>query len=115
MEALTLALAQFHFIRPEWFWALLPTLFIVLFCWRQFRSSASWQQIIAPELLQHLLDQKQTGSPPQPCPVVTGHLVNRPFGSSWPHLAEANTTRTSKTGCPGHCAGLVIVHVRRGC
>ena len=61
MEALTLALAQFHFIRPEWFWALLPTLLIVLFCWRQFRSSASWQQIIAPELLQHLLDQKQTG------------------------------------------------------
>lgn len=48
-------LSQFHFLRPQWLWLLVPA---VLCVWL-LRSSAArdgdWARAIAPELLQHLI------------------------------------------------------------
>ena len=49
-------ISQFHFIRPQWFWALLPALLISALCWKQLRASEGWKKVIAPELLPFLLD-----------------------------------------------------------
>ena len=49
-------LADFHFLRP---WALLliiPVAIIVLALWRSRANHSRWQQLIAPELLTHLID-----------------------------------------------------------
>jgi len=48
-------LSQFHFIRPEWFLAIIP---LTLLCWMLLRKklfSRSWQSVIDPVLLPHLL------------------------------------------------------------
>jgi len=42
-------ISQFHFIRPQWFWALLPALLISGLCWKQLRASEGWKKVIAPE------------------------------------------------------------------
>ena len=49
-------LADFHFLRP---WALLliiPVAIIVFALWRSRANHSRWQQLIAPELLTHLID-----------------------------------------------------------
>ena len=49
------ALADFHFLRPLWLWALLPAAFLYWKTWRQLRSGRGWQGTIAEELLPHML------------------------------------------------------------
>ncbi len=48
-------LGPLHLMRPEWLWALLPAILLGLLLWRQQRSSGSWTDVIAPELLQYLI------------------------------------------------------------
>lgn len=55
MEALTNLFATFHFIRPLWFWAAVPLIMVCLFLWQQRLSSRSWEAVIEPQLLPHLL------------------------------------------------------------
>ncbi|MCW9025187.1 MAG: VWA domain-containing protein [Gammaproteobacteria bacterium] len=45
----------FHFIRPFWLWACLPLLVISVFLWRRRLLSRSWETVIDPNLLPHLL------------------------------------------------------------
>jgi Ca-activated chloride channel family protein len=57
---------QFHFLRPEWFYAILPLLIItgLLLRWRLF--SHNWQSVVDEKLLPHLLvneTQKNSVSP----------------------------------------------------
>lgn len=52
------ALNQFHFLRPLWFWAVVPALIISWLCWHTLRNSDSWKKVISPELLPHLMDQQ---------------------------------------------------------
>ena len=59
MDQLMLALSQFHFMRPFWLLMLIPCLLILLLLWRQHRPAGNWQNVIAPELLQHLLHEKE--------------------------------------------------------
>jgi len=47
--------AEFHFIRPEWFYALIPLALLLWLLWRQRLSSRSWQGVVEPRLLPHLL------------------------------------------------------------
>lgn len=49
-------LANFHFIRPEWFYALIPA--VLLFALLRYRQShhSNWEKAIDPHLLPHLLD-----------------------------------------------------------
>ena len=53
------AISQFHFLRPFWLLMLIPCLLIIFRLWRQHLSGSSWHKVIAPELLQHLLQDKQ--------------------------------------------------------
>ena len=46
---------SFHFLRPEWFYALLPLLILLWLMWRKRLTSRSWQSVVDPRLLPYLL------------------------------------------------------------
>ncbi|HEX5126981.1 MAG TPA: VWA domain-containing protein [Rhodocyclaceae bacterium] len=48
-------LSTFHFLRPAWFFALLPLAILLWQMWRQRLTSRSWQSVVDPRLLAHLL------------------------------------------------------------
>lgn len=48
-------LAQFHFLRPAWLWLLLPLALLLWTMVRRRDETRAWQNVIAPELLHHLL------------------------------------------------------------
>ncbi|HEX7762905.1 MAG TPA: VWA domain-containing protein, partial [Cellvibrio sp.] len=52
--------SQFHFSRPAWLLALAPVIVIALLLWYQKHTAKQWQQMVAPELLQYLLDGQTT-------------------------------------------------------
>lgn len=56
MDTLLTALSDFHWLRPLWLLALLPALLLALLLWRQGHQARQWRQLIAPELLHHLVD-----------------------------------------------------------
>ena len=56
-------LAAFHFLRPHWLWLLLP---MTLVFWSMFRRrdpARAWQNIIAPDLLEHLVIRRSEKQP----------------------------------------------------
>ncbi len=54
---------QLHLMRPEWLWTLLPALVLLWLLWRQRGRKGSWQSVIAPDLLRHLVsDSSGSGS-----------------------------------------------------
>jgi len=53
---------NFHFIRPQWFFALVPILVLAWFWFRRTRSGSAWQSAISKELLPVLLDIEETRS-----------------------------------------------------
>lgn len=57
---MSLMLEQFHWLRPEWLLGIFPAMAISLLLWQRKRQSSSWQTVIDPELLPHLIDGKQT-------------------------------------------------------
>ena len=58
---MTETLQQFHLMRPEWLWLLVPTALLTLLLWRQHGRSGNWSDVIAPQLLPYLLGE-QSGS-----------------------------------------------------
>ena len=48
-------MTQFHFLRPDWFWMLLPLALLLFWLWRQQLHSRSWQAVCDPQLLPYLL------------------------------------------------------------
>lgn len=60
MSAFDLLISQFHFLRPWWLAALAPVIVIALLLWYQKHNARQWQQMVAPELLQYLLDGQTT-------------------------------------------------------
>lgn len=60
MSAMDLFISQFHFLRPWWLIALIPVIIIALLLWYQKHNARQWQQMVAPELLQYLLDGHTT-------------------------------------------------------
>lgn len=53
---------DFHFLRPEWLWALLPVALVLFLLWRQQSATRRWQSVIAPQLLEHLVVRPRGGS-----------------------------------------------------
>ncbi len=50
---------EFHFLRPYWFFAIIPISFII-YCLRHYvKKGNGWQQVIDPKLLNHLITQTQ--------------------------------------------------------
>jgi len=77
---------QFHFIRPEWFYALIPLLIIYSMLLRQRLQSRSWQSFCEPELLPHLFNSEQITQRKRPLVLflITGLLVITALaGPSW--------------------------------
>lgn len=60
MNSLELISSQFHFLRPLWLWVIIPVAILLVLLWQQKRNAQQWQQMIAPELLKHLLDGQTT-------------------------------------------------------
>ena len=52
------ALSEFHWLRPEWLWALLPLAVIVRRLLRQVRRASAWETQCDPHLLEKLLIQR---------------------------------------------------------
>ena len=48
-------LSQFHFLRPYWFFALIPVVLLFIALVKRHSISQTWQSIIDPKLLPHLL------------------------------------------------------------
>ncbi len=46
---------NFHLMRPEYLWALVPAIVLGFALWRLGKRSGSWSSVISPELLPHLL------------------------------------------------------------
>jgi len=63
LQGLVSELAEFHFLRPEWFWALIPVLLIFLLLKARESSSSSWTSTIDTVLLPFLIEQ--SGQPVQ--------------------------------------------------
>lgn len=57
-EWLSELIQHFHFQRPWWLLGIPITALAIAVLWRRHASSSSWQQLIAPELLQHLMHGK---------------------------------------------------------
>ncbi|EAQ97765.2 VWA domain-containing protein [Congregibacter litoralis] len=55
---MTEVLSNFHFLRPHWLLLLLPCLLLGALLWRQRGQEASWSRIVAPELLEHLINRE---------------------------------------------------------
>ena len=49
---------EWHLMRPEWLWGLLPVLILSILLWRQRGRSASWSDVIDAELLPLLVGGK---------------------------------------------------------
>ncbi len=47
--------SSFHFLRPVWFWALIPGLGLWVLMLLEQRKSYQWRSVIAPHLLKHLV------------------------------------------------------------
>ena len=84
-------LSEFHFLRPQWLWALLP---LALLLWRLARSGGSagaWRGIVDPHLLPHLL-VRGAGSGPRRLLILLGLgwllLVLALAGPSWSRLPQ---------------------------
>ena len=48
-----------HFLRPEWFFALLPLLIILILIWKSERLNSTWSRYISPHLANFLVSKSQ--------------------------------------------------------
>ena len=53
-------IADFHFLRPFWFGALIPLALLIWLYSQRSRSSSSWEAVCDPQLLPHILLRKPT-------------------------------------------------------
>ncbi|MEJ2419313.1 MAG: hypothetical protein P8Y45_20795, partial [Exilibacterium sp.] len=63
-------LNDFHFLRPAWLLTLLPAVMLLWLLWRQTRRNTRWQDVIAPELIGHLLTGQLTQAQKLPLAAV---------------------------------------------
>lgn len=49
-----------HFLRPEWFLALLPLIAILLLLWKNTKISTTWERYISPHLAKVLVNTSET-------------------------------------------------------
>jgi Ca-activated chloride channel homolog len=51
--------AEFHFLRPEWLWALPPALLAIAFLAQRRLAPGSWQRVVDPALIPYVLSSSQ--------------------------------------------------------
>ena len=59
-------LMDFHFLRPYWLIALLPAVFFVAGLWQRRAKGTTWEKVIDPALISHLLKQPDTSPSANP-------------------------------------------------
>ncbi len=85
------ALANFHWLRP-WALLLIPVALVCCYAlWRRQSNQSQWQQVIAPELLPHLLQGPTGATARWPIYSLAGGLIIAAFalaGPSWEKLPQ---------------------------
>lgn len=56
---MSIPMHDFHFIRPEWFWLVLPTLAVWLALFQIKKRQSGWQSVIAPHLYAQIISGSQ--------------------------------------------------------
>lgn len=59
MNALLMALQDFHFIRPLWLLGAFPAVLLVYLLWKRQVGYGNWDKVISPHLLPHLIQGSQ--------------------------------------------------------
>ena len=84
-------MTEIHLMRPEWLWILVPALVLMLLLWRQRGRSGSWNDVIAPELLSHLVGDSAGGRSTNLLPLIfVGWVVAAlaASGPSWQKIPQ---------------------------
>ena len=84
-------ISAFHFLRPLWLLALLPLILLLWLMWRRRLVSRSWQRVVDPRLLAHLLIGKNARQGPWAMVAVgLGGLlaILALAGPAWQKLAQ---------------------------
>ncbi|MFK7974547.1 MAG: VWA domain-containing protein [Halioglobus sp.] len=82
---------EFHFMRPEWLWLILPAVLIALALWYQRDRAGSWQSVIAPHLLEHLVGDQTLQRTFNVLPIIIAAWVLAAVaasGPSWQKLPQ---------------------------
>ncbi len=77
-------LSQFHLMRPEWLWALIPALVLSLLLWRVRSRSGGWSDVIAPDLLPFLIGKSAGKKAPNLLPFIFAAWIIAVLGASGP-------------------------------
>jgi Ca-activated chloride channel family protein len=82
-------LTEFHFIRPYWLLAIIPSVVIVILLLRNKLSTGNWTSVCDAELLPYLLEEKATTQ--SRWPLTTGTIATLLViialaGPTWKHL-----------------------------
>ncbi|MEP4485161.1 MAG: VWA domain-containing protein [Halioglobus sp.] len=88
---MTETLQQFHLMRPEWLWLLVPAALLALLLWRQHTRSGSWSDVIAPQLLPYLLGEQSGGKRTNLLPAILAAwsiAVVAAAGPSWERIPQ---------------------------
>ena len=75
---------QPHLMRPEWLWAMLPALVLLLLLWRQRRNQGSWHAVIAPDLLPYLVGGSAASRSTNFLPLILCGWLLAAFAASGP-------------------------------
>lgn len=90
--------ADFHFLRPEMFFALVPLAILLILLWYKRPAQGNWHGVIAPHLLQHLLQDKTTQPSRWPLYLLSGIWfisVIALAGPTWQKLPQAAQKKVS--------------------
>jgi Ca-activated chloride channel family protein len=81
-------IGAFHFLRPEWLWAILAAALLAWLVARIEDARSRWRGLIAPHLLDHLIVQKQSRLRIRPVHLTIALIVLGALaaaGPSWDH------------------------------
>ncbi|MFT5333612.1 MAG: Ca-activated chloride channel family protein [Halioglobus sp.] len=76
--------SQFHLMRPEWLWALVPALMLTVLLWRARSRSGGWSDVIAADLLPFLIGKHAGKKAPNLLPFVCAAWMIATLGASGP-------------------------------
>lgn len=82
---------EFHFMRPQWLLLIVPALLLAAGLWYQRDRAGSWQSVIAPHLLKHLVSEESAARSFNALPfIVLAWLlaVVAASGPSWEKLPQ---------------------------
>ncbi len=92
------ALHSLHFIRPQWFWALVPMTLLLVWLWHRRLRAGSWRRVVDASLLPYVLVEGSAGRPLWPwVATVLGAVlaVTALAGPAWEKIRQPVFRRQS--------------------